>query len=637
MKNLKDIDISDVSADLSTEEWDVVLKILGEVSDSGSSEVLDGLWEADYEELPVDIRTFITDPRYLGETFVDEDGNVLMYEFWIEFLEKLFAPGSGKFECALSGAIGLGKSTIACAGMAYILHKLLCLRNPAKYYKLTKGSRIGLALFNISLSASYGVGYSKLQSMLKLSPWFLDHGELRGLKDKVYYPGKDIDIVVGSKMEHFIGRDIFCAFLDEMEFAPGSDANMEQSKIMKLYNTVKRRMESRYMQKGGALPGMLFLVSSKRSTNDFLENYIKKNLEKPYLAVVDEPVWVVKACLNRWCGETFPVAVGTKTMKSKILGPDEDIESFRDRGQDVIQVPIEYKEAFELDINSALMDIAGRAIESSSKYFNYDKIQASYRDYLANPWTMEEIYLNFDDDSQLKDFFIPEKLSSVDRSRPHFIHWDTSKTGDATGLSMTTVDGGKPVRRLNGTEVVSTRDIVHRNVFTIKIRAVPGSEIPFFKIREFIFYLREELGFNIASVTCDSYQSVDTIQQFKLRGYNSYTLSVDRSMDAYQALKNAVNEGRYVSPRIETLERDLLNVELNTAMMKVDHTADGEKDSADAVAATILASIKYSKSYDYGESLIQSVLGNDPKSDADSGNWLLDEDEFVIGDTMTIW
>lgn len=361
-----------------------------------------------------------------------------------------------------------------------------------------------------------------------------------------------------------------------MEFAPGADANMEQSKIMKLYSTVKRRMESRYLQKGGSLPGMLFLVSSKRSTNDFLEQYIKKNKGKPYLSVVDEPVWVVKACKNLWCGKTFPVAVGTKTMKSKILSPDEDRTFYTNRGQDVIDVPIEYKEAFELDMNSSLMDIAGRAIESSSKYFNYDKIKAMYRPYLANPWTMEEIYLDFEDNTELSEYFLVDRLSSIDRSRPHFIHWDTSKTGDATGLAMTTVDGGKPIRRLEGTEVVNTHDITHRVVFAIKIRAVPGSEIPFFKIRNFVYYLRETLGFNIATVTCDSYQSVDTIQQFKKRGYNSYTLSVDRTIDAYQATKNAINEGRLVSPYIQTLEVDLLDVELDPVRQKVDHTVNGK-------------------------------------------------------------
>lgn len=423
-----------------------------------------------------------------------------------------------------------------------------------------------------------------------------------------------------------------------MEFAPGADANMEKSKIMKLYSTVKRRMESRYLQKGGKLPGMLFLVSSKKSTSDFLEKYIKMNKDKPYLAIVDEPVWVVKACKNLWCGETFPVAVGNKTMKSKIIEDTEDPQSYIDRGQEVIDVPIEYKEAFELDLNAALMDIAGKALESSSKYFNYDKIIASYRNYLANPFSMEEIYLPFDDDTELKDFFKPELLSSVDRSKPHFIHWDTSKTGDATGLAMTTIDGSAPIRRLLGAEIVNEYDVVHRNVFTIKINAVPGSEIPFYKIRNFIYYLHDELGFNLASITCDSYQSVDTIQQFKARGYNAYTLSVDRSIFCYQSLKNAVNEGRFITPKIVTLEKDLTNVEFDPVRNKVDHTPDGTKDASDAVAGSVGASINYRKSFDTGnDDLVQVMLDTSSDPDELESDWLLDNDsDYTIYDDSGI-
>ena len=56
----------------------------------------------------------------------------------------------------------------------------------------------------------YGVGFAKLQAMLKQSEWFLQHGTLTGLKTTTYHPGKNIEILVGAKMEHFIGRDIFC-------------------------------------------------------------------------------------------------------------------------------------------------------------------------------------------------------------------------------------------------------------------------------------------------------------------------------------------------------------------------------------------------------------------------------------------
>lgn len=618
------VDFSEMKEALTAEEFEAVRAILSELSNDGESRTLDALWQADYEEIPVDILTFITDRRYLGESFVAEDGHVLIYEFWRETLKEIFSSDSQTFEVGLSGAIGLGKSTIADIGMAYVLYKLLCLKDPAAYYKLTRGSKVAVAIFNISLDQGYGVGYAKLQSMLKKSPWFLEHGTLSGIKNPTYYPGKNIEILVGSKMEHFLGRDIFAGFLDEMEFAPGSNPKMELSKIMKLYTTIKRRMESRYM-KLGKLPGILFLVSSKKSDADFLEQYLKKNKDKPYLKVVDEPIWVVKADQGLYSGNMFKVAVGNKYLKSKILGDDEDPEAYKANGQEVIEVPVEYREAFDLDINSALMDIAGKALSSSLKYIYYDKLKLCYRQYLRNPFTIDEIVLGFDDDTELKDFLVEKFLSKLDRSKPHFVHWDTSKSGDATGLAMATIAGHREVKKLLKGQVFTEEDIIHKLVFAINIRPDPGSEIPFYKIRNFIYYLRFVLGYNIVSVTCDSYQSVDSLQQMSLRGFNTKTLSMDRSRVPYDTLKNAINEGRLIMPHIPHLEKELLELEDDKMIGKIDHPVNGSKDTADAVAGSVFRSL------DYKELLAQQTAQKDAetlveinKSDgASHGDWIL--------------
>lgn len=381
-----------------------------------------------------------------------------------------------------------------------------------------------------------------------------------------------------------------CAFMDELNFANGSDVSLEKSSIMKLYNTIKRRMESRYM-KSGKIPGMLFLVSSKKSTSDFLEAYIQENKNRPNIYLVDEPLWVVKSSVNSYSGKTFRVAVGNTYVKSKILSDDEDRASYESNGQEVIDVPVEHREAFEQDINSALMDIAGKSLSNNLKYIYYDKLKLCYRDYLHNPFTMDEISLGFDDDSELQDYFIPDRLSKLDISKPHFIHWDASKSGDATGLAMSTISGRAEVRRLQNGEMFDSEDIVHKLEFAVRILAKPGSEIPFYKIRNFIYYLKFELGYNILLVTCDSYQSVDTIQQMNLNGVTAKVQSVDRTMAPYTTTKNAINEGRLILPHIPVLEYELLNVEEDKTRGKVDHTVDGHKDVADAVVGSIFGAL----------------------------------------------
>lgn len=195
---------------LSQEEQLYLKQILLELSETGSSQTLTDIYAADYEEIPVSIEEFVTNRRYLGNSCLDDDDNLTIYPFWRKAFKDIFNPKNEIMEVALSGCIGSGKTTSAVICLCYILYKLLCLKNPASYYKLNKGSKIAIAFFNINMDQAYGVGYAKMQSYLKASPWFLDHGTVYGRVYQTYYPDKDIELLVGSKMEHFIGRDVFC-------------------------------------------------------------------------------------------------------------------------------------------------------------------------------------------------------------------------------------------------------------------------------------------------------------------------------------------------------------------------------------------------------------------------------------------
>lgn len=379
-----------------------------------------------------------------------------------------------------------------------------------------------------------------------------------------------------------------CAMLDEVDYAKGSSID-DQSNMMKMYATVKRRIESRYM-KMGTIPGMLILVSSKNTEDNFLEQYINENRGKEYLYIVDEPLWKVKSGLGLYSGKTFKLAVGNKYRPSHILSPDEDPDMYESQGQNVIDVPIEHKEAFEQSMNQALTDIAGIAISSHSKYLSYNKISKIYRSYLRNPFSSEIIELGFDDNSSLLDFFDEKRFPKLNKEKPHFIHWDASVTGDCTGLAMTTILSNKKVKRISKSTgfIVETDDIVHKIVFGIKIRAKAGEEIPFYKIRNFIYYLRDKLGLNISIVSQDSFQSVDSLQQMKLSGFNTEILSVDRKRDPYETLKNAINEERIISPKINELEREFLCLEDDRKRNKIDHFGkDSSKDLADCIAACV--------------------------------------------------
>lgn len=67
---------------LSKKEKEYALKILEEFAKQGKSDTYNELVYADYNEVPVDIITFISDDNYLGQAWKDKHGNLKLYPFW---------------------------------------------------------------------------------------------------------------------------------------------------------------------------------------------------------------------------------------------------------------------------------------------------------------------------------------------------------------------------------------------------------------------------------------------------------------------------------------------------------------------------------------------------------------------------
>lgn len=422
-----------------------------------------------------------------------------------------------------------------------------------------------------------------------------------------------------------------CGLLDEVEFVAGGNAKMEQSKIMQLYRTIKRRMESRYM-KMGELPGILFLVSSKKSDHDFLEQYIQQVRTNPNVHVVDQPLWKVKPKSN-YSGKFFLLAVGNKVLPSKIIADHEAREDYESQGYRVIEVPVEHRQAFELDISAALMDIAGIAMASTSKYIHYDKLMAVISKHRENPFRMDQILLEFAGDTQISDYMDLSKINEEDLASPCFIHVDPSLSGDSTGIVMTTIKGAGVVERLVRGEISTVADLDYRMVFGVALKAVAGSQIPFHKIRQFIYWLRDEVGANIQMVTADSFQSADMLQQLKLNGFETKVISVDRKREPYDMVRNAINEQRIDILPQSILEDELVNLEEDKIKGKIDHPIDGSKDIADALAGSIAAAAHHPVAIHMMNSGSDAMLigksGDEFEQLGSGDSWIIDDESIV--------
>ena len=598
---------------LSEAERNEVLNILGEISNKGSSNKYNNYLYKDYEEIPVDVETFLRDTKYLGKGLVDTEGRFTVFPYWLNTLKSIFPDPlqpANYHTVALTGAIGLGKSFVAVLIGLYELYRILCLKDPYLYYGLQPIDKISFAFMNITLDASKGVAWDKMQQLVQTSEWFIEHGNITGTVYKEWSPNKRIELIAGSLTAHIIGRAVFWAFFDEVSFQPNQDVEKQKEKAKTLINTASARMQSRFM-KGDKNPTILVLASSKRTEQSYMETFIqtKKQNESTTTLVIDEPQWVIREDKNS--DKKFKVAVGNKFLSSEVLplnATDEDVKIYRDRGFNIIEVPIGYYENFIDDIDIALTDIAGLSTTSSSRYISGPRIATVKDSSLQNPFSSEilEIGNGPEDNRQYYDFFDISKLPQEFLEKPLYIHLDMSISGDKTGIAGTWIVGKKPP--VEGQP--PSRELFYQPAFVVSIKAPKGFQISFEKNRQFIYWLRES-GFNIKGVSFDTYQSADLSQQLSARGFNTQVISVDRVQDRiclpYQYLKNTIYEERIKLFEHSLLTEELIGLERNNNTGKVDHSPSGinSKDSADALCGSIWNASQHAEEYDfeYGENL----------------------------------
>lgn len=101
-------------------------------------------------------------------------------------------------------------STVATYSMCYELYKLLCLKNPNRYY-LGAQETIWILFFNLSLGLAEKTMFGKFQKAVQSSPWFMKNGTVTGRTNLVYQPHKDVKIGLGSTEEHALSIAVmFC-------------------------------------------------------------------------------------------------------------------------------------------------------------------------------------------------------------------------------------------------------------------------------------------------------------------------------------------------------------------------------------------------------------------------------------------
>lgn len=556
--------------EFTSQEKVVLGKILSEYERTGKSKLLDSLYLEDYEEKPVSITRFIEDPDYLGKA--TQNGEAI-WPFWKQTLKEIFSPQAAYTRCLFGGAIGIGKSSIACFGLNYILYKLLCLKDPTQYYgPILPGSKPGIALFNITLTKGFGVAYSKIMYACLNSPWMMRHGQTSGSgRNEIYLPDKNIEIGVGSGAEHFVGLDSFGAFLDELNDKERKTLKLEQMKAYDALLAIQRRIESRFMDLG-QIPGIVFLVSSAKTEDDFMSQMKEQCKEDPHTYLVEKPFFEI-APPERYRGDKFPVAIGTKSADQYLITQDE-VEDYEKRGFKIYMVPAEHKRAFEVGINDAIRDILGLTLKTAGKFIDNDRIDERVDERFKNCLSTSDIKLGLHDSTNLLDYLQLRNINTKLIRYPLFVHHDLSLSGDGTGIYINAVSHDASYLDLKEEEIMSWRFIP---VLWGRIKpSRKGDQIPLSNLRRSIIRLRDEYGFNIIGVSADGYQSAEMLQNYSISGFWTKLISMDRAPSTpYQFARTCIYDGRVIIPKDEILNRELKQLVENRAAEKIDHPSGG--------------------------------------------------------------
>lgn len=601
-------------SNLTEAEREYAIKILQELSRTGKSGVYEKLKYADYEEIPVDIITFVEDERYLGNAWKDSEGNSKLYPFWKDKLKELFPDNltTSVNTFIASGARGLGKSEICITIGAYLMYRCMCLKNPLEHYRLKPTEKICFAFMNITKEAAEEIGISKFQNTVKLSPWFLSHGTLSGKTNIVWTPPEYIEIILGSQSAHVIGRPIFFAFFDEISFIKNQDIDKQKKIAIDMIDTALGGMKTRFMHEGKT-ETLMTLASSKRSEKSFLETHIKKKKasEGDNIIVIDEPVWNVKP-QTTFSKERFYVALGNKFLQSVVIPNTSEVDTYRKQGYKILEVPMTFKPDFVDDIDRALCDYAGISSSEISKYISGQAVQDIVSDEILNPFVKEIIEVGNapDDKAQYYDFFDLSRVPNELKYKPLYIALDMSVSGDMTGIGGVWVVGKKP----SVSELSQSNDLYYRACFSVSVKAPKGRQVSFEKNKNFIYWLKEQ-GFNIKGISTDSFQSVETGQVLTSKGYNYTMLSVDRVDQVshickpYQYFKTVIYEKRLKMFRSQTLIDEIIDLERNLNTGKIDHPSGGKKDACDAMCGAIYNASQNAErfAFDYGEDIDVAV------------------------------
>ncbi|KVR21654.1 hypothetical protein WK13_34520 [Burkholderia ubonensis] len=482
-----------------------------------------------------------------------------------------------------TGGIGSAKTTTALYVNAYQLYLVSCYKSPHAMFQMDSTSELLFIFQSMNAALAADVDYTRFRAIIEQSYYFNTvYPYKKDIKSALIFPNR-VEAKPMTSDGGAIGQNVLGGIIDEVDFMEvvqnskkgngGQGGVYDQAKV--IYESISRRIKSRFVNNGGQ-PGILCLVSSKNYPGALTDRIQEAAATDPTIYVYDKRVWDIKPA-GTYGGERFLVFAGDEVTRPKIINTAEDVPV--EKRHLIVSVPVEHRGQFDGDIIGALRDIAGVATMARFPFIlNHERVLKGFGTHLSILNKQQHCFGGVavgTDTSPLK--VIRNRIYRPDL--PRWVHIDLGVTGDAAGVSMGTVKGFKMTEAGNVEEVMPD----YHYDFTLRVVPPQGDEIKFFMIREFVYKLKDVFGINVRWVSFDSFQSVDSMQLFRQKGYTTGYISMDTSMLPHEMMKSAFLDGRIASPEHDVAQKEYLTLEKDAIKKKIDHPPNGSKDCADAM------------------------------------------------------
>lgn len=569
------------------------------------------------EQPPVSIHEFLDSTDFLAATDL---------VLWPEVRQAIIdinenwwkGPKDAIQEALLMGATSTGKSEIAKVTLAYHVHLLHCLRQPQLVYGLPSSTSIIFVIQAAKPHVTKRILYTPLRVYIEAMPWFQKYARpTKHIEAEMFFTDKNIRVVQGgSDADAILGEAIIGGAVDEVNFMQV----VEQSKraevaeggrggrydqAQNLHDTLTRRRKGRFLYNGPSI-GVISLSSSTRYRNDFTDRRKAQiedsNIQGCYIYnKAQYEVWPE----DRYSGDKFRLLIENEAAADVRILEDEERAP---EGATVVEIPVEYRENFEIDSAGALRDIVGRSVKSINPFLRRrEKVNEAV---ISGQEMGLESFL-------VKDNVILglEGMPLVTRghycqtpSKPRYVHIDLSSTGDRCGIAMVRFDGFTDVVRANGE--VETLPIATCEL-AVTILPNKQAEIEIGEVRAWVRQLKVTYGYPIRGITYDGWNSLESRQQWKRQGMRTGLQSVDRTSVPYKNLRDALYDGRLRLYYQDILIDELISLEYDEKRDKVEHPPKGSKDVADALCGAYWLLLGRSKTWEsYAEVGDREDLGD---------------------------